>query len=631
MADFLQNIAAFFAVPENGAASVFLSYLFYFSRFMLPVAALAVIARCARSMLRERYEPEVWAYIDVPNGARVPLRSWECTIGSGATCDVSVGTKCVGNPHLVLIRDEEGNWRVFNLGSEGSASINGEEIESDGAILRDSDTLTLEGDELRFYNLTEEERKIITSRRTAPGKIISPGAMFGYISIFQVIVLFQHLMTIADEYRGSVALSFAALFVVMWLYFIFMRVAGSRGFEVEALAFFLSTIGMSVAVTCAPEALLKQVILLIAGIVLFLVFGTWLRDLKRVKSMTLPSAVLAGILLAVNLVFGLEQFGAKNWIEIAGFTFQPSEFVKIAYIYAGAATMDRLYRGRNLIIYIAFSAACVGALALMGDFGTALVFFATFLVISFMRSGNFTTIILALTGAGLAGFLAISAKPYIAGRFATWGKAWLDINGAGYQQTRAMSAAASGGLFGRGAGNGWLHSIVASETDLAFELVCEELGLLVALCGIAALIVMAVFVVRNAVSARSSFYVIAGVGAISMMLIQMALNVFGSLDLLPFTGVTFPFISMGGSSLISCWVMLAFIKATDTRKNSSFVVKSPSGIRDRNEFNMYEESEAFVPEEEPFVEDASDLAVRHGRNIFDRRGERRSGGKGRRK
>jgi cell division protein FtsW (lipid II flippase) len=358
-------------------------------------------------------------------------------------------------------------------------------------------------------------------------------------------------------------------------------------------------------------------------VILFLFFGAWLRDLKRTSSARLPAAILAGILLAVNLVFGLEQFGAKNWIEIGGFTIQPSEFVKIAYIYAGAATLDRLYRGRNLLLFIVFSAACVGALALMGDFGTALVFFATFLVISFLRSGNFATIILAVTGAGLAGFLAISVKPYIADRFATWGTAWEDLNGKGFQQTRAMSAVATGGLFGNGAGKGWLSGIVASETDLAFEVAAEELGLIVAFCAVAALIVMAVFVVKNAVQARSSFYVIAGVGVISMMMIQMALNVFGSLDLLPFTGVTFPFVSMGGSSLISCWVMLAFIKAMDTRKNSSFVVKSPTGIHDRNEFTMFEESKAFEPEEEPFVEDASESAVRHGRNLFDRRGERR--------
>lgn len=630
MSELIQSISNFFSSADFGdAGSAFLGYLFFFSRFMLPVAAIAVISRCARSMLRERYEPEVWAYIDVPSGARVPLRSWECTIGSADSCDVAVSGKNVSNPHIVLNRDEDGNWRVYNLGNSGDEGVNDEVIPPEGLELRDSDVLTLGGKELKFFNLTEEERKIISSRRTAPGKIFASGAMFGYLTIFQVILLFQHLCTASDEYRASVGLAFTALFAVMWLYFIIMRAAGRRGLEVEVLAFFLSTVGLSVAATCAPESMLKQIILILVGIAVFLIFGAWLRDLRRVKKMRIAAAIFAGILLVANVAFGLTQFGAKNWIEIGGFTIQPSEFVKLAYVYAGAATLDRLYRKRNLLVFIAFSAACVGALALMGDFGTALVFFSTFLVISFLRSGSFSTIILAVTGAGLAGFLAISAKPYIAQRFAHWGRAWEDVNGAGFQQTRALSATASGGLFGRGGGNGWLHNIVASETDLSFEVVSEELGLVVALCAVAAIILMAVFIVRNAAKARSSFYVIAGVGAISMMMVQMSLNVFGSVDILPFTGVTFPFVSMGGSSLISCWAMLAFVKATDTRKNSSFVVKSPTKIRDSNEFTQWEqtEDEDYIPEDEPFVEDVTEQATRNGRNLFDRRGER----KGRRK
>lgn len=624
MTELIQSISDFFSgTAFDGAGSVFFTYLFYFSRFMLPVAAIAVISRCARSMLRERYEPEVWAYIDVPSGARVPLRSWECTIGNSASCDVEVGGKNISNTHMVLNRDGEGNWLVFSIGSSGDEGINGEAIPQEGAELRDSDVLTLGGNELRFFNLTEDERKIISSRRTAPGKIIAPGAMFGYLSVFQILLLFQHLYTGADEYRISIGLAFTALFAMMWLYFIIMRAAGRKGLEVEALAFFLSTVGLSVAAACAPESMLKQTVLILVGVVAFLIFGAWLRDLERVKKMRLAAAVFAGILLAANVVFGLEQFGAKNWIEIGGFTFQPSEFVKIAYIYAGAATLDRLYRKRNLFLFIAFSAACVGALALMGDFGTGLIFFAAFLVISFLRSGNFATIVLAVTGAGLAGFLAISVKPYIAQRFSLWGHAWEDVNGAGFQQTRAMSATASGGLFGTGGGNGWLKNIVAAETDLSFEVVSEELGLIVALCAVAAIILMAVFIVKNAAQARSSFYVIAGVGAISMMMVQMSFNVFGSLDILPFTGVTFPFISMGGSSLISCWAMMAFVKATDTRKNSSFVVKSPAKIHDSNEFTQWEQGEDYEQEEDPFVEDSVEEAVRNSRNLFDRRGERR--------
>lgn len=621
---FLQNLNQFFAQPDlGGAYSPFLSYLVYFTRFMLPIAAIAILTRCAYSMLRERYEPEVWGYLDLPDGSRVPLRHWECTVGRARSSDVSLDSSSVAATQLVLIRDEFGNWTVTDIGHNNGAEINGVLVPEEGARLEDGDLISIGECELRFFNLTEEERGIISKRRTSPGKMISPGTMFRYVSIFQFLVLYQLLFYSEEQYRAQIALSFVSLFIIMWLFYIIMRAIGRRGFEVEALAFFLSTIGLSVAASSTPQNMLKQVLLLLAGIILFLILGWWLRDLKRVKAMRFPAAAAAVGLLAVNVVFGSEMFGAKNWLSVGGFSFQPSELVKIVYIYAGAATMDRLYRGKNLFVYIAFSAVCVGALAIMGDFGSALVFFATFLVISFMRSGNIATVILAVSGAGLAGFLALSIRPHIAARFATWGHVWEDVNGAGFQQTRALSAAASGGLFGLGSGHGWLHNIVAADTDLVFALVTEELGFAVAICAVAAIIVLAAFVVHNASQGRSAFYVIAGTAAVSMMMVQLGLNVFGSLDLLPFTGVTFPFVSIGGSSLISCWALLAFIKATDTRKSASFIIKDPSKMHDYNEFTErspeeYDDSEA----DEVVPKTDYDM-----RNLFDRSNEKRGRGK----
>ena len=621
---FLQNLNQFFAQPDlGGAYSPFLTYLVYFTRFMLPIAAIAILTRCAYSMLRERYEPEVWGYLDLPDGSRVPLRHWECTVGRARSSDVSLDSSSVAATQLVLIRDEFGNWTVTDIGHNNGAEINGVLVPEEGARLEDGDLISIGECELRFFNLTEEERGIISKRRTSPGKMISPGTMFRYVSIFQFLVLYQLLFYSEEQYRAQIALSFVSLFIIMWLFYIIMRAIGRRGFEVEALAFFLSTIGLSVAASSTPQNMLKQVLLLLAGIILFLILGWWLRDLKRVKAMRFPAAAAAVGLLAVNVVFGSEMFGAKNWLSVGGFSFQPSELVKIVYIYAGAATMDRLYRGKNLFVYIAFSAVCVGALAIMGDFGSALVFFATFLVISFMRSGNIATVILAVSGAGLAGFLALSIRPHIAARFATWGHVWEDVNGAGFQQTRALSAAASGGLFGLGSGHGWLHNIVAADTDLVFALVTEELGFAVAICAVAAIIVLAAFVVHNASQGRSAFYVIAGTAAVSMMMVQLGLNVFGSLDLLPFTGVTFPFVSIGGSSLISCWALLAFIKATDTRKSASFIIKDPSKMHDYNEFTErspeeYDDSEA----DEVVPKTDYDM-----RNLFDRSNEKRGRGK----
>lgn len=136
-----------------------------------------------------------------------------------------------------------------------------------------------------------------------------------------------------------------------------------------------------------------------------------------------------------------------------------------------------------------------------------------------------------------------------------------------------MSAAASGGLVGMGAGNGWLHKIPAADTDLVFGMLCEEWGLIIALLAVAAIVTLAVFAARACREGRSSFYTIAACAAGSLLVFQTSLNVFGSVDILPLTGVTFPFVSNGGSAMLAAWGLLAYLKATDTRENASFAIR----------------------------------------------------------
>ena len=551
------------------------------ARYVLPVLAIWILLRCVRSMLREKYEPEVWGYLRMTDGSYCPLRHWELTIGRSRFSDVVLGYPQVSRSHAAMVRDSSGAWVVYDLGSTGGTKAGGLVVDPAGVEIADGDIIELADVKLKFVDLTEGERQDLAGQRTEPGKWIRPESTFVILTLFQAVLAMEHSFTAKSEYIAPIALAFACVCLAQWAYYFIMRSMNRNGFEAETLAFFLSTVGLSVAASSVPGAMIKQIILLLAGLGLFVLLGWWLRELERAKKLRWLAGAAALGFLALNLLVSKELFGAKNWIEIGGFSLQPSEFVKIAYIYAGAASLDRLFTQRNLFMFIGFSAVCVGALALMGDFGTALVFFITFLVISFMRSGNLATVFLAVAGAGLAGFMALTVKPYIAQRFATWGHVWEYANDGGYQQTRALSAAASGGLFGQGAGSGWLKDIVAADTDLVFCVVCEELGLIVAVCAMAAILLLAFFVVRSAAQGRSSYYVIAACAAVSMMMAQMCLNVFGSVDILPFTGVTVPFVSRGGSSLICCWALLAFIKAADTRQNASFVVKNPGHFRDR--------------------------------------------------
>lgn len=540
-------------------------------RYAAPLLALLILWRCAKPLLKFQREPETWAWLVMPDGNQLPITHWENIIGRARGCDIVVDFPTVSRNHAVLTRYDDGSWSITDIGSRGAVMVNGEQTAL--AAVEYGDRINLGGVEIVLTPVTQEEIEDQLATRTRPQNMGSPSLTLFFLTLFQLFTALQFVTHLDAGQMASAMLGFSALIAVEWFLFLALKLVHRSGYEVETLAFFLCTIGFSVIASDDAQKMGKQLIALLGGIVIYLVIGWSMRNLSRAKRFRYLAAVGGLLLLAVNLVFGREIYGAKNWIMIGSFSFQPSELVKLCFIYVGASTMDRIVTKRNLILFIIYSAAVCGCLALMNDFGTALIFFVAFLVIAFLRSGSFATVALACTATGFAGVLAVRFRPHILQRFATWGHAWDYALSGGYQQTRAMMCIASGGLLGLGAGNGWLKYVAASDTDLVFGFVCEEWGLILGIVMVAAIIILGVFVVRSAKVGRSSFYTIGACAAVAIMMIQTILNVFGTMDLLPLTGVTFPFVSNGGSSMLSSWGLIAFIKAADTRQNASFAVR----------------------------------------------------------
>ncbi len=568
MKEFFSAIATFFQTDGVQTASVFASIW----RYAAPILALLLLWRCAKPLLRFRREPEIWAWLTMPDGDRLPVTHWENLIGRAKSCDIVVSFPTVSRNHAVLTRYDDGSWSVTDIGSRGSVFVNGEQTEL--AAVEYGDTICLGGVDMVLTAVTHEELEDQLYTRTRPQNMASPTLTLLLLTVFQLCTVFRFWTCTAPEQAATVVLSFATLLAVQWLLFAVLRLMRRSGYEMETLAFFLSTIGLAVIASSDVAELPKQLVALIGGVIIYLVIGWSLRDLSRAKKFRYVAAVGGLVLLAANLVLGQELNGAKNWIMIGSISFQPSELVKLCFIYVGASTMDRIVTKRNLILFIAYSAAICGCLALMNDFGTALIFFVAFLVIAYLRSGSFATITLACAATGFAGIMAVRFRPHILSRFATWGHAWEYALSGGYQQTRAMMCIASGGFLGLGAGQGWLKYVAAADTDLVFAFVCEEWGLILGLTMAAAIVILGIFVMRSAAVGRSSFYTIGACAAIAILMIQTILNVFGTMDLLPLTGVTFPFVSNGGSSMLSSWGLLAFLKAADTRQNASFAVRT---------------------------------------------------------
>lgn len=395
-------------------------------------------------------------------------------------------------------------------------------------------------------------------------------AMLALMTVFQAVTAF--CAAGADGAFEMKVITAMALFIATeWVYLIaFYTLLHRRNFELELIAFFLCGTGISVIGSVSAGAAFKQYFMILAGILIYVFMVFLLGNVDLCMKLRLVVAVGAILLLIVNLAIAKTTNGARNWITIGGengITFQPSEFVKIAFIFVGAATLEKIQTSKNIFAYIGFSVACVGTLILIKDFGTALIFFVTFLIIAFMTSGDIKTIILAVASAVLGAGIVLKYRSYVMARFSVYRHIWEKdfYNASGYQQTRTLIGLASGGLLGLGIGNGNTKYIFASTTDLIFGVICEEWGFIFGAIIVLMFVAIAVSALINSIASRSTFYSIVAVAGAGMLLFQTALNIFGITDVLPLTGVTLPFVSQGGSSMMCCWAVLAYIKASDVR------------------------------------------------------------------
>ena len=544
----------------------------YVTRFIFPLLAIVIFIRCLLPLMSGGRKPSPWAYLYIKGGEIHPLSHWENSIGRRPSCDVVLSYNFVSRVHAVIIR-RGGGWYISDLDSKGGVTVNGKDVE--GLVrVKKKDLITIAGLQMKMVPAEAPIQGVIQDRNLLVRiayKAAEVAAHFSLAITLMFIILFQVLGVInislaaGAEFKIIVPIIFLLFFALEIGYLIYTRFTGRRHIEPELLAFFLAGISMFICATTDSAELIKQFVAIVLGLGLLLVLTFFLNNLERARGARYIFAIGSVALLALNLILATAHFGALNWIEIGGVSIQPSEFVKVAFVFAGGATLDRLLSSGNFMKFLAYSGVCILALILMRDFGAALIFYVTFVVIIYMRSGDIKKLGL-ITGVTLAGVgLIASYLPYILSRFAAWRHVWEFTDTTGYQQVRTMIYTASGGMFGLGPGNGHLRYVAAADTDLVFGLIAEEWGLIVAIICALGPVALGLFAFMSVKSSRSSFYALVACGAATIFLMQTILNVFGSLDILPLTGVTLPFVSNGGSSMVACFGLLACIKSIDER------------------------------------------------------------------
>ena len=378
------------------------------------------------------------------------------------------------------------------------------------------------------------------------------------------------------------ALSFQTLAVPLGLFAAFAAAhIGVRIFAPGAdpailpVVFTLSGIGITFVTRLQPDASLGQVIFLFLGVALMVGTLAVVKNLEVIKRYKYVLGVAGIILLVLPMFIGTEIYGSKLWIKIGGFQFQPGEFAKVLIVLflAGylAENRELLSISNRTVLGIKFPrlrllyplfivwGVCLLVVAFERDLGSALLFYTIFLIMLYVATGRVSYVIIGLALLAVGAFGMYQIMSHVQVRVAIWLDPFSDAQNLGYQIVQSLFSLADGGLAGVGIGKGMADIIPVVASDMIFAAIGEEMGLL---GGSAVLLLFMLFAVRGlttAARAKSDLAAFSAAGLTAAISFQAFTIVGGVTKLIPLTGVTLPFMSQGGSSLLASFVIVALL------------------------------------------------------------------------
>ncbi len=319
----------------------------------------------------------------------------------------------------------------------------------------------------------------------------------------------------------------------------------------------LLTVGFVILTRLSLGKAIRQFIIVMLSLVIALVIPFFVSRFRFLKEWKWIYAAAGIVALGIVLVLGQTTYGSKLSYTIAGLTFQPSEFVKIIFVFFVASALYKAAGFFEVFTTAVIAAAHVIILVCSKDLGSALIFFVVYVLMVVVASRNWLYLLAGVSGGSVAAYLAYRVFPHIQVRVQAFKDPWSVIDSTGYQITQSLFAITSGGWFGLGLFKGTPESIPFVEADFIFSAIAEELGLLFALCVILICVSSFVMFMNISMNLKDKFYQLTAFGLGVTYIFQVFLTIGGGCKFIPLTGVTLPFISYGGSSVLTTLIMFS--------------------------------------------------------------------------
>lgn len=329
----------------------------------------------------------------------------------------------------------------------------------------------------------------------------------------------------------------------------------------------LAVVGVAMLYRINPNTAIKQLIWIALGIIGYILIVVILPDLKSFAKYKNVYMIITLVLMPLALIFGTEQFGAKNWILIGPISFQPSEFAKIAlvlYLAAALATYESKKSFKEEVKQL-FQPALVagfsmGCMVLQRDLGSALIFFGISITLLYVATSKKKYVFTALGLAAIGSVAGYTMFGHVRERVMIWRDPWKYALGSSYQIVEGMYSIAAGGLFGVGLGQGHFQNLPVKESDMIYAIICEEFGIIFAIGLMIIYFLLFYRGIRTAFVTKDSYSQLIAVGFSTMIACQTLVIIGGIFSVIPLTGITLPIISYGGSSVLTIFFALGILQ-----------------------------------------------------------------------